>query len=128
MLATNEEDKSAWKESFEEALCTRNLKETGLSFQADAPLTLDKIKVHMRKSNLFLLPLLPLFRTMVEDEPVVYRNKLELNAETWKDRIIQQLVKPEESHRSAKRLREQLLLDTSIVQTHMAFINTIAGI
>ena len=156
LLAANEEDKSEWQDSFEEVISRRNLKDTGLSFQADGSLTLDKIKVHMRKSNLFLLPLkqnCPLFgtealtaiaagvpvlvseysglasllRTMVEDESVVYKNKIELNTETWKDRIIQKLVNPEESQRAAKRLREQLLLDTSIVQTHLDFINTIAG-
>ena len=156
LLAANEEDKSEWQEKFEEVLSKRNLNGTGLSFQADAPLTLEKIQFHMRRSNLFLLPLkqnCPLFgtealaaiaagvpvliseysglasllRTMVEDEPVVYKNKMEVNTETWKDRIIPKLVKPEESQRSTNRLREQFLLDTSIAQTHLDFINIIAG-
>ena len=157
LLAAREEEKPEWKETFNRVLSERNLNDTGLTFQADTPLTADKIEAHMRKSNLFLLPLKqnsPLFgtealaaiaagvpvlvsgysglasllRTMVADESVVYRNKLEPNTETWKDRIIQKLVKPEESLRAAYRLREQLLLDTIIAQTHLDFINTISGL
>ena len=122
LLAANEEDKSEWQDSFEEVISRRNLKDTGLSFQTDGSLTLDKIKVHMRKSNLSLLPLkqncppfgtealtviaagvpvlvseysglASLLRTMVEDEPVVYKNKMEVNTETWKDRIIPEVSK-----------------------------------
>ena len=156
LLVARQEEKPEWKAAFDQVLSERHLNDTGLSFHAETPLTTDKIEIQMRKSNLFLLPLkqnCPLFgtdalaaiaagvpvlvseysglasllRTMVGDEPVVYKNKLEVNTETWKDRIIQKLVKPEESQRSAKRLREQLLLDTSIAQTHLDFINTIAG-
>ena len=157
LLAAEEEEKANWKENFEEVLQGPNLKDTGLSFQAEAPLTLDNMKIHLRKSNLFLLPLrqdTPLFgtealsaiaagvpvlisrdsglasllKTMVADESVVHRNKLQLDAQSWKERIIQKLVRPEETHIAAKTLREQLLLDTSIAQTHLDFINTIAGI
>ena len=64
---------------------------------------------------------------MQHDEPIVHKDKSEKNTETWKRRIIQKLVKPEESHRAATRLRELLLLDTSIAQTHLDFVNTIAG-
>ena len=156
LLIANEDDKDKWKNSFEDILQKRNLDDTGLSFQTDAPSTLDKMKVYMRKSNLFLLPLKqdsPLFGTealaaiaagvpiliskdsglaslldmMIEGEPIVGRKKLKANASTWKERIIQKLVKPEESQQITKRLREQLLLDTSIAQTHLDFINTIAG-
>ena len=157
LLVAREEEKPEWKAAFDQVLSERNLNDTGLSFQAEIPLSTDKIEVHMRKSNLFLLPIkqnCPLFgtealaavaagvpvlvsrdsglasllHTMVEDEPVVYRNKMEVNTETWKDRIVQKLVKPEESQRAANRLREQLLLDTSITQTHLDFVNAIAGI
>ena len=68
-----------------------------------------------------------LLNTMIEDEPIVGKNKLKVNAQTWKERIIQKLVKPEESQHTARKLREQFLLDTSIAQTHLDFINTIAG-
>ena len=66
LLMANEEEKPKWKEAFEEVLQGRNLNNTGLSFQAETPVTLDKMKVHLRKSNLFLLPLKsdsPLFGT-----------------------------------------------------------------
>ena len=156
LYTVNEEDKIKWKETFKDILRKRNINGTGLMFQADAPLTLDKMKVHLKKSNLFLLPLKqgsPLFGTealaaiaagipvlisngsglaslldsMIEDEPIVGKNKVKVNAVSWKERIIQKLVKPEESNQAAKRLREQLLLDTSIAQSHLDFINLISG-
>ena len=94
----------------------------------------------MRKSNLFLFPLksdsrlfgaealaaiaagvpvlvsrdsglASLLDTMVEDESIVGKNKLKVNAELWKERIIQKLVNPEDSQQTAKRLREQLLVE-----------------
>ena len=156
LLMANEDDKDKWKNSFEDILQKRNMNDTGLSFQAEVPSTLDKMKIHMRKSNLFLLPLKqdsPLFGTealaaiaagvpilvsrdsglaslldtMMEDETIVGKNKPKANAKSWKERIIQKLVKPEESQQTARRLREQFLLDTSIARTHLDFINTIAG-
>ena len=111
LLAAREEEKCEWKEAFDQILSGRNFNATGLSFQAESPLTSDTIEIQMRKSNLFLLPLKqnsPLFgtealaaiaagvpvlvseysglasllRTMVGDESVVYRNKTEINTET----------------------------------------------
>ena len=156
LLMANEEEKSKWKETFEELLQRRNLKDSGLSFQTEAPMSLDKMKVHLRKSNLFLLPLKsdsPLFGTealaaiaagipilvsrdsglaslldaMIEDESIVGKNKPKVNAQSWKEHIIQKLVRPEESQQTAERLRQQFLLDTSIAQTHLDFINVISG-
>ena len=156
LLMANEDDKDKWKNSFEDILQKRNMNDTGLSFQTEAPSTLDKMKIHMRKSHLFLLPLKqdsPLFGTealaaiaagvpvlvsrdsglaslldtMMDDETIVGKNKPKANAQTWKERIIQKLVNPEESQQTAKRLREKLLLDSSIAQTHLDFINTITG-
>ena len=156
LLSSNENDKAKWKAQFVEVLQRQNLNDGGLSFQVESPLTLDKMKVHMRKSNLFLLPLKsdsPLFGTealaaiaagvpvliskdsglaslldaIVENESIVGKNKLKVNADIWKERIIHKLVKPEEALIAANRLREQLLLDTSIAQTHLDFINVIAG-
>ena len=155
-LVAEDEEKREWKESFGQMLEKQNLKDTDLSFQTEAPLTVDKMKMHLRKSNLFLLPLKPdsplfgtealsaiaagfpvlvsrysglasLSETLLENELVVYSDKLEDNTDTWKDRIIQKLVKPEEAQIRANRLREQLLLDTNIVQTHLDFISTVAG-
>ena len=156
LLAADEAEKVKWKETSEEVICKQNLNGTGLTFQAEAPLTIDKMKVHMRKSNLFLLPLKqdsPLFgtealaaiaagvpvlvskysglaallRELLQGEPVIHKNELDVDTETWKVRIIRKLVKPSRARQRADRLREQLLLDTSIAQTHLDFINTITG-
>ena len=64
---------------------------------------------------------------MAENEPVVYGTKLESPLETWKERILKRLLRPDESERAANKLREQLLLGTSIAQTHLDFINIIAS-
>ena len=152
LLAADEAEKIKWKETSEEVLRTQNLKETGLTFQIETPRTVNKMKVYMKKSNLFLLPLKqdsPLFgtealaaiaagvpvlvskysglaallREMQQDEPVVHKSEWE----DWKERIIQKLVKPDGARQRANTLREQLLLDTSIAQTHLDFISVIAG-
>ena len=156
LLAAEEEEKLKWKETFEDVLQRKNLNETGLSFKVEAPVSIDKMKIHMRKSNLFLLPLKqnsPLFgtealaaiaarvpvlvskysgiasllREMQQDEPVVCKSESEVYTKIWKERIKQKLVKPEGARQRANILREQLLLDTSIALTHLDFINTIAG-
>ena len=156
LLVAKEEEKDKWKDKFDKVLGRRNLNETGLSFQPEAPLTIDKMKFNMRKSNLLLLPLKqdsPLFGTealsaiaagvpvliskdcglaslldnMIEDEPIVGKNTVKVNAETWKERIIQKLVKPEDSQQKAVRLRDRLLMDTGIAETHLTFTTTIAG-
>ena len=156
LLMADEEEKPKWKKTLGEILRRRNLNDTGLSFQAEAPMSLSKMKVHMRKSNLFLLPLKPdsplfgtealaaiaagvpvlvsrdsglasLLDTMIEDESIVGKNQLKVDAQSWKEHIIQKLVRPEESQQTAKRLREQFLLDTNIAQTHLDFINVISG-
>ena len=64
---------------------------------------------------------------MIEDEPIVGKNKLTVNAESWKERIIEKLVRPAEAQKAAKRLRERLLAGTNVAQTHLDFINVIAG-
>ena len=114
------------------------------------------MKTWLRKSNLFILPLKPdsplfgtealpavaagvpilvsnhsgiasVLKTILQDKSVVKESSLEPDEETWKDRILQKLLRPEESQRTAARLREQLLLDSSIVQSHLDFIQIIAG-
>ena len=153
LMPAEEGEKVKWKETFEEVLHRKNLRETGLSFQAETPLTIDKIKLHVRKSNLFVLPLKqnsPLFgtealsaipagvpvlvsrysglaallREMQQDEPVVHKSEFEI----WKERIIQKLIKPDMARQRANNLRKELLLVTSITKSHLDFINTIAGI
>ena len=156
LLTANEDDKDTWKEDYENILRANNISDTGLSFQTQAPTTLDKMKIHLRRNHLFLLPfrqnsplfgtealaaiaagvpvliskdcgLASLLDTMIEDESIVGKTKMKENAGSWKERIIQKLVKPEESNQTAKKLREQLLLDTSIAQSHLDFVNRIAG-
>ena len=156
LLIANGEEKAKWKDVFEEILRTHHPNDTGLSFQIEAPHTIEQINIHMRKSNLFLLPLMhnsPLLgtealvaiatgvpvliskysglsavlNTMIEDEPIVGKNKLTVNAESWKERIIEKLVRPTEAQKAVNRLRERLLAGTNITQTHLDFINVIAG-
>ena len=156
LLAAKEEEKVEWKQSFSQVVTKHNLDKTGLSFQTEAPITMDKMEVHMRKSNLFLLQLKhnsPFYGTealaaiaagvpvlvsrhsglarflhkIVGDESVVYETKSQSAKDMWQERILKRLLRPEESQGAAVRLREQLLQDTNIAQTHLDFINTIAG-
>ena len=57
LLSAEEEEKPKWKKMFEDILRRKNLNDTGLTFKVEALLTIDKMKAHMRKTNLFLLPL-----------------------------------------------------------------------
>ena len=68
-----------------------------------------------------------LLQKMAEDESVVYGIKSQSATELWRDKILERLLRPEESQRAANRLREQLLLDVSIVETHLKFINIISS-
>ena len=120
------------------------------------PETLEKLKTYMRKSNLLILPLKPdsplfgtealsavaagvpilvsshsgmasILETIAQNESVVQESSLESDEETWKDKVIRTLVKPEDSQRIANTLREQLLLDTKITQTRLDFASIIGG-
>ena len=155
MLAAHEDDTGRWKSTSVKIL-QRKKQHTGLSFKTEVPTDISKLQSYLKRSNLFLLPLKsdsPLFGTealaaiaagvpvlvsrysgigrllqkMAEDEPVVYGTKSESPLETWKERILQKLLRPDQSQRAASRLREQLLLDTSIAQTHLDFINIVAS-
>ena len=68
-----------------------------------------------------------LLRGMAEDEPVVYETKDQSVTDIWRDRILERLLRPVGSQKAANRLREQLLLDSSIAETHLEFINIIAS-
>ena len=155
LLGAEEDEKVQWKETFEKVLHSENLTGTTLTFKAEAPLNIDQMVVQMRKTHLFLLPLKqnsPLFGTealaaiaagvpilvsqdsgiasllceMQQDEPIVHKNESEVN-KTWKERIIEKLIKPDGARQRANTLREKLLLETSIAQTHLDFINIISG-
>ena len=156
MLTDNQEGKEQWKKQFFEVLQKEEFKGKSLQFRPDAPETVEKLKTHLRKSNLFILPLKPdsplfgaevlsavaagipilvsnhsgiasVLETMCQDESIVKESALQPDAKTWKEAIIMKLVKPEEAKRAATTLREQLLLDTSIAQTHLDFTKTIIG-
>ena len=156
LLVANEDEKIQWKEQLEEVLRIQNLNDTGLRFQVETPKSIEQMEVHLRRSNLFLLPLkqnspffgtealaaiaagvpilaskysglASLLDTVMEDEPIVGKNMLKVNIQSWKERIIQKLVKPAEAQKAAIRLRERLLMDTSIAKTHLNFSSIIAG-
>ena len=156
MLAAHEDDRERWREEADDLFKNKIVEDVGISFRTEVPADINKLQTLMKRSTLFLLPLKsdsPLFGTealaaiaagvpvlvsrysgiarllrgMAEDEPVVYGTKLQSRTDIWKDRILERLLRPEESQRAASRLREQLLLDTSIAQTHLDFINVIAG-
>ena len=156
MLAAHEDDREKWKAVSREIFESKHVEHTGLSFKAEVPRDITSLQSCLKRSNLFLLPLKPdsplfgtealaaiaagvpilvsrypgiarLLQKMAEDEPVVYGIKLQSSAELWKERILQRLLRPGESQQSGNRLREQLLLDTSITQTHLDFINVIAS-
>ena len=156
LLIDNKDDKDLWKKEFKELIQKQEYRGRSLNFHTDAPETLEKLKTHLRKSNLFILPLKPdsplfgsealsavaagvpilvsshsgiasFFKTITQDESVVNESSLESEEETWRDTIIQKLLRPEESQETATRLRDQLLLDSSIAQSHIDFTKIVAG-
>ena len=156
LLSDNNEDREEWKKKFEKILMVENAEVGAFYFHSGFPARFEQWRARMEKSNLAILPYKPdsalfgtealaaiaagvpvlvseysglasLLRTMEGNKSVVYYRRYSEDIETWKDRIIQKLVKPEESQRSANRLKEQLFLDTSIAQTHLDFINTVGG-
>ena len=156
VLTQNKEDADGWKKEFTELIQKQEIKCGVLHFQSDGPETLKKLNIHLRRSNLFLLPLKsdsPLFGTealaaiaagvpilvsehsgissvlesLAQIDSMVQEPALVSDLDTWRDAIIRKLVKPEEAQRAANRLREQLLLDKTIAQTHLDFIKTITS-
>ena len=155
MLAAHEDDRKKWKEESDKIFQRKNVTHIGLSAHAESPTDINKLQSCLKRSTLFLLPLRsdsPLFgsealaaiaagvpvlvsrysglahflNNVNGDESVVYETKAQSVADTWKDRILERLLRPEESQRTAK-LQEQFLLDTSIAETHLEFINTFAS-
>ena len=59
LLNDNKEDKDQWQKEFEEISKSEDTRCQPLCFQADSPENVEKIKIHVRKSNLMILPLKP---------------------------------------------------------------------
>ena len=152
VLTDLEEDKEKWKQEFSELIQKEDSQGCSLFVRSDAPENLEKLKTHMRRSNLFILPLKadsPLFgtealsavaagvpilvsthagmasvlKTKYQDASILKKS----DTETWKDGILSKLLTPEVSQQMANRLREELLLDTHIAQIHLVFTATVVG-
>ena len=156
LLTDNKDDKEEWKKEFGEILKDGDARRRTLYFQVDSPENVEKMKEKMRKSNLMILPLKPgspifgtellsaiaagvpvlvsnhsgmkaLLETIYQVDSIILETTMNSDTETWKEGILQKLLRPEDSQRKADRMREQLLLDTSIGQTHLDFIRTLLG-
>ena len=153
LLIDTKDDKDLWKKEFKAYVQKEG---RSFQFYTNAPETLEKLKTYLRRSNLFILPLKPdsqlfgaqalsavaagdpvlvsshtgiasFFKTITQDKSVVNESSAESKEKTWRYTIIQKLLRPEESRRTATRLRDQLLLDSSIAQSHIDFTKIVAG-
>ena len=68
-----------------------------------------------------------LLEMICQDDSVVRESVLDSDVDVWKEAILQRLLRPDDSQLKATRLREQLLLDSSIAETNLDFIGTIVG-
>ena len=156
MMTDAKEDKVEWRKEYEELTKGPEALARALNFQSDSPENFEKLKAHLRKSNLMILPLKPrspLFGSetlsaiaagvpvlvsnhsgmasvlgmIYQDDYVVRESTLDSDTETWRDGILQKMLRPVDTQLKAARLREELLLDTNIAQTHLDFIGTIVG-
>ena len=150
------EDKAEWQKEFKELTKGEEALERALNFQPDSPENFEKLTSQLRKSNLMILPLKPgspvfgsetlsaiaagvpvlvsnhsgmaaVLEIICQDESVVKESVLQSDVNIWKEGILKKLLRPEDSQRDANRLREHLLLDTNIAQTHLNFIGSIVG-
>ena len=149
LLTMKEEDRGEWRSLF------REIETSGLTFECPPAENFERIKRQLKRSNLFIQPLVSdsilfgiealsaaaagvpilvsknsgvasVLESLIQHEMIVPQKSKE-SEETWKDKILQKILRPEESHRKAMELRKQLLLDQSIAKTHMDFISIIAG-
>ena len=156
LLTDNKDDKEQWKQHFAEIIVNTEIRGRTLQFRSDSPGNLEKLKIYMRKSNLMILPLKPgspifgsealsaiaagvpilvsnhsgiasLLQTLSEDKSIIRESTLDSDVTAWREGILQKLLQPEESQRMANRMKEQLLLDTNIAETHLGFIRTVVG-
>ena len=148
MMIARQEDTKLWKENFDKIAEEKKFT-TSLSFHPSVSENTTKVKTVLRRSNLFVFPTKPdspvygtealtaaaagvpilvsqdsgiasLLQSIYQDESLV-----KTKTQTWRERIIEKLVRPDEAQQTADRLREQL--DTSIAQTHLDFIDTVTG-
>ena len=66
MIAAHEDDRDMWKSESDETFKRKNVDRVGLSFKAQVLADIDKLKLYLKRSTLFLLPLKsdsPLFGT-----------------------------------------------------------------
>ena len=155
LLTENKEDKDQWNKDFEEILKNEEAVCPAFNFHSDCSENVEKCKEHLRKSNLMILPFKsssPFFASealsaiaagvpilvsnhagivslldVCQEECDIRESTLDSDTEKWKEGIVQKLQRPEDSQRKADRMREQLLLDTSIAETHLDFIRTVVG-
>ena len=156
LLTENREDKDQWKKEFEDILKSEEVRGQTLQIRVDSQEDVEKMKVHMRDSNLMILPLkpgthvfdcvalsaiaaavpllvstypviAPLSEGICQYEYTIHESKLDFDSERWTEIIIEKILRPEDSQLKATKMREQLLLDTSVTQTHLDFIKTIVG-
>ena len=156
MITDIKEDKVGWRKEYKELTKGQEALGRVLNFQADSSDNFEKLKAQLRKSNLMILPWRlgsPLFGSetlsaiaagvpvllsnhsgmasvlemIFQDDSVVRESTLDSDTEMWKKAILQKLLRSVDTQLKATRLREQLLLDTSIAQTHLNFIGTIVG-
>ena len=150
MMVGRQEDTKLWKENFDKIAEEKKFS-AALSFHSSVSENITKVKTDLRRSNLFVFPTNPdspvygndaltaaaagvpilvsqdsgiasLLQSIYQDESLV-----KAKTQTWRERIIEKLVRPDEAQQTADRLREQLLLETSIAQTHLEFINIVLG-
>ena len=156
MMTDVNEDKAEWQKEFKELTKGQEVLGRALNFQSDSPENFERLMSQLRKSNLMILPLKlgsPLFgsealsavaagvpvlvskhsgmaallQMMCQDESIAKESSLQSDADTWREGILKEVLRPEDSQRTANRLREELLLDTNIAQTHLEFIKAIVG-
>ncbi len=152
-LVTDKPHTEQWKKHFTDVLTDQNSNaQTGLKFQCFTPETLEKLRTHFKRSNLFLLPLKsdsPLFgqealsaaaagtpvlvsrfcgvavwlKSLGDAASVVWGS----DADVWASRVAQTLLAPAEATRRAEELRKQLLLNSQIAASHLDCVKTVTG-
>ena len=157
LFASTEEGKTVWEESLKAVKEKHKIEGTSPGFKVFCPKRPEKLKPHMKRATLVVLPLKgdsPLFGTETLNalaagipilvsknsgiasylherglsEPVVWDSDgLEKDIRKWKEKLIEKITNPEEALCIAKELRELLQLDLQTASTHRNFIKYITG-
>ena len=158
LIADKEDDKISWEENLKGIKQKAHLDGRVPTLRVQVPADNSKLIPHLKRATVLILPLKPespLFGTealvamaagvpiLVSrnsgiasylhskslSEPIVWDHKgTAKDVETWKERLIQKIVNPNEALGTTRELRKMLLLDTDIASTHLDFIQTVAGI